>query len=308
VVTREGWTIYDPKQGTEIAAGTHDYGGKLPVVYLYGKRHAVYTDVGQSVLGKPENYKDIYNLTSELRELLRNQTFSFLNLPLGTGDAAMSVEDAKAMMGQQTGTMNVLFSGPPAQILSADPANVEGYQTEIARVKRDIYRETGVQWESDSKDAEAEGSLKLKREEMNTRLSQFADECQTADVSLAKVFYAWRYGDRGRKQFETDGVTIQYPERFADTPFEDVLQQVQAAQAIGMPTEFLKALRKAIVSKFEGMANLPPAELQAILDAIDAAPDDPTPQERMQQKMELMSKSFESTGKVPPEAKKEEPA
>jgi hypothetical protein len=260
------------------------------------------------VLGSPKHYVDIYNLTSELRELLRGQTFSFINVPLGTGDTASSVEDARAMIGQQTGTMNVLFSPAAAQILSADPANVAAYQEEIARVKRDIYRETGVQWETDSKDAEAEGSLKLKREEMNTRLSQFADECERADQALADLYYRWSHGEGGTKMAEADGLTIQYPDRFSETPFEDVLAQVQAAQAIGMPSEFLKALRKAIVGKFEGMASLPEDDMQRILDAIDAAEDDPTPQERMRQKMEIMSQGFQASDKVPPEAKKDDDA
>jgi hypothetical protein len=64
----------------------------LPVVYLFGKRRALLTDIGESVLGDPRNYIDLFNLTSEIRELLRNQTFSFINLPLGTGPDAMSVE------------------------------------------------------------------------------------------------------------------------------------------------------------------------------------------------------------------------
>jgi hypothetical protein len=113
VVDDTKWTLYDYKRGTYASEGEHGL-GVVPVVYLYGKRRALMTDVGESVLGDPRNYIDLYNLTSEIRELLRNQTFSFINLPLGTGPDAMSVEQAQAMMGSQTGTMNVLFSAQPA--------------------------------------------------------------------------------------------------------------------------------------------------------------------------------------------------
>jgi hypothetical protein len=298
-IDEKGWSLYDFKSGKAIRQGAHQL-GRLPCVFLYGKRRAILSDVGQSVLGDPRLYIDVFNLTSELRELLRNQTFSFINLPLGTGPDAMGVEQAQALLGNQTGTMNVLFSGAAASVLSGDAANVTAYQEELQQTKRTIYRETGVQWESDTKDAEAEGSLTIKREEMNTRLAAYADECQQAEYGLVDCWYRWKYGaDSGPTKLDEDEVTIHYPERFSATPFDEVLQQVQAAQSVGMPALFLKELRKSLVTKFEGMANLTPAMIDQIMDAIDAAPDDPTPAERMQQRMEIMDKAVKMGGKPP---------
>src|SRR4029077_1086655 len=136
IVDETSWKLYDYKNGGYIEQGENNL-GRLPVVYLYGKRRSILTDIGESVLGDPRNYIDLFNLTSEIRELLRGQTFSFINLPLGSGPDAMTVEQAQAIMGQQTGTMNVLFSGLQAQMLSGDPANVEAYHNEISRVKRE---------------------------------------------------------------------------------------------------------------------------------------------------------------------------
>lgn len=289
IITEEGWELYDFTTGKAIDAGTHGL-GRLPVVFLFGKRRAAFSDVGQSVLGDPKLYVDLYNLTSEMRELERNQTFSFINIPLGTGQDAMSVHDAQAMMGQQTGTMNVLFSGGPASVLTADAANVVTYRDDIQQLKRDIYRETGVQWESDTKDAEAEGSLELKREEMNTRLAAYADECEEAEYDLADLVYRWEHGgEDGAKKLQEDQVTIAYPDRFGATPFTDVAGQFASAQSMGMPPLFLKEFRKSLVTKFEGMANLPPDLLEEINKQIDAAADDPTPAERMKQKMDLLA-------------------
>jgi len=299
VVDETSWKLYDYKTGKYASKGDHGF-GCVPVAYLYAKRRSILEDIGESVLGDPRNHIDLFNLTSELRELLRNQTFSFINLPLGTGPDAMSVENAQAMMGQQTGTMNVLFSAQPAGILSADAANVAAYQEEIARVKREIYREAGVQWESDSKDAEAMGSLELKREEMTVRISQYADECQATEYQLVDLWYRARHGaDVGPTKRETDEVQIHYPEHFAQTPFKDVLDEAAAAQTLGMPPLFLKELRKAMITKFEGMANLAPDILEKIAEAIDAAEDDPTPAERMRQKMELATKAVAAGGKPP---------
>ncbi len=302
LVDEVGWKLYDYKSGKYISQGEHGL-GKLPVVFLFGKRRALLADIGESVLGDPRNYIDLFNLTSEIRELLRNQTFSFINLPLGSGPDAMSVEAAQTMMGQQTGTMNVLFSALPADILTGDPGNVASYHDEIARVKREIYRDTGVQFDVDSKDAEAQGALELKRAEMTVRVSAYADECQRAEYGLVSLWYRARHGaDGGPQKMESDQVQIHYPENFADVPFKDVLDEASAAQSLGMPALFLKELRKAMVTKFTGMGSLDQATLQAIIAAIDAAPDDPTPAEKQRQKMELLTASVKTGQKAPPGA------
>lgn len=316
VIDDKGWRVYDQKTGTGIEQGEHQL-GRVPFVFLYGKRRAILSDVGQSVLGDPRNYIDLFNLRSELRELLRNQTFSFLNVPLGSGVDAMSVETAQSLIGAQTGTANVLFSGLPAQMLTADAANVAAYQEEIQSTLREIYRDAGVQWEADGKGVEATGSLELKREELNTRLSAYADECQQTEYQLVDLWYRFRYGaDQGPATLEKDEVSIHYPERFSATPFVDVLAEVQSAQTIGMPTEVMKTLRKALLSKFEGMANLPPDQLQALLDAIDSAADDPTPMDRMQARAQVLAgggkpgEKAAKDGSAPPkkEPTKQEPA
>jgi hypothetical protein len=296
IVDETGWKLYDYKSGKYVSQGDHGM-GKLPIVYLFGKRRAILPDVGESILGDPRNYIDLFNLTSEIRELLRNQTFSFINLPLGSGGDAMTVDQAQAMMGSQTGTMNVLFSAQPANILTGDPANVQSYHDEIARVKREIYRDTGVQFDVDSKDAEAQGALELKREEMTVRIAAYADECQEAEYALVDLWYRAQFGpDRGPKRMAEDDVQIQYPERFSRTPFADVLAQAQSATALGYPTEFLKELRKALVTKFEGMADLPRAVIEKINAAIESAQPDLTPDQRLQMKVKGMTQAASQPG------------
>lgn len=286
IIDEHGWQVYDWKSGKAVEQGTHDF-GRLPVAFLFGKRRAILSDVGQSVLGDPRNYLNVFNLESELRELLRNQTFSLINIALGDGPNALSMEQAQAQAGPTTGTMNVLFSGLPAQMLTADAANVAAYQTELDNAKRNIYREAGVQWEANIKGVEAKGSLELKREDMTVRLAAYADECQQAEYLLANLFYRGRFGaEVGQKKFDEDDVTINYPNRFGATPFEEVLLQAQAATSIGMPPEVLKELRKALLTKFEGMANLNQELLQALFDAIDAAQEPASPADLIKLKLQ----------------------
>lgn len=296
VVDATSWTVY--RHG-EITGGGPQTGAHqmdaLPVVVLYTRRRPLLPLIGQSVIGDPQNHIDLYNLISEVRELLRSQTFSWINVPLGNGDNRMTVEEAKALIGTQTGTSNVVFSGLAAQILSADAANVKTYHDELGRKVRQIYREAGVPWEADSRDAEASGSLKIKREELNTRLAAYAAECQQAEVQIAKLFYRAYYGAGiGEKRFAADNVVIEYPDTFDVTPFDDVLNQAQAALSLGMPTEVLKAIRKQLLVKF--LPEATPSQIQELEAAIDAATPDLTPADRLKMRTDMLTNAAASQG------------
>jgi hypothetical protein len=292
VVTDTDWTLYDAS-GKRIGYGEHQM-GRLPVVTLYAERRPMDQTLGATVLGDPNLYIDLYNLISENRELLRNQTFGILNVPLGTGEGAMTLTEAQEMMGKAVGTENVLFSGAAADFIQPSAENVGSYHAEIARKLRSIYRLAGLQWESDSKDAEAEGSLQLKREEMNQRLSAFADEMERAEYELAELFYRATEGaEKGADAIEKEGVTIKYPDTFDVAPFEALIEEAQAARDLGMPSVFLKAQRKMLLTKFTGMADLPQSQLDEIEKAIESAPDDLTPAEQAQQRLDLTMKAMQ---------------
>jgi len=289
LVTADYWR-YMNASGEILDEGDHQM-GRLPVVLLYGERRPLLPTIGESTLGDPQNYIDLYNLLSEVRELLRSQTFSVLNIPLGTGPDAMSVEDAAKLIGDKIGTDNVLFSGLAADFISAEAQNVEAYEKHIVRRLRTIYRLTSLAWESDSLDAEAEGSMKLKREDMNQNLASYADELEKADYQLVELFYRATFGkDAWEQQLKSEPVTVRYPDNFDVTPFDQVLQQAQAAMNLGMPATFLKELRKRLVSKF--LPDLPEALLKTINDAITSAPDDLTPAERAKERINASTKAL----------------
>lgn len=270
MVSDDNWTLYN-QGGQFMQQGDHAL-GVLPVVILYGQRRTMLPDIGHSVLDDPQLYIDLYNLTSEVRELLRNQTFGQLSVVL---DKDESVIDAQKNLNTMTGTESALFSHGGIDYISPSADNVTAYHAEIERRLRTIYRVVALQWEADTKDAEAKGSLQLKRADMNQRLSYYADELQRAEYSIAKLWYRAQYGsDIGEQRFENDGVVIQYPESFDLTPFIVVIEQAQAALSIGMPSPVLKELRKALLPKL-----LPEIDEQTSADlakAIEDEPDTPT--------------------------------
>ena len=273
VFTTEYWALYNSNfellEGGEVN-GLHNL-GRIPVVTLYAKRRSLVPLVGHSVLDDPQLYIDLYNLTSEVRELLRNQTFGMLNVQLGADE---TVQEAQANLGQMSGTEAVLFSKGAASWISPSAANVEAYRNERADLIRSIYRLAAVTWESDSKDAEAKGSLKLKREDLNQMLSGFADELERAEIEIAELYYRATYGpDTWEARWDDDQVVVQYPDTFDPEPFEIVVQQAEAAIAMDMPTDVMKAIRKRLLGKF--LPGLTKTQCLALEQAIDAATEPP---------------------------------
>ncbi len=225
----------DVVEPANLAEVDHGFGA-LPVVPVYAHRRAGHAVIGQSSLYDPMLYIDLYNLTSELRELLRKQTFSILNVPLGTGSdggPATSLEQAQALVGANTGTASVLFSTLPAQYIAAETANVTAYLEAIAQLVRHIFRLTAVPFEVDSRDAESAEARRLKREDFGTVLSGYADELQRAELDLARLWFRGTYGlDRWQAEWERAGLEIVWPATFDGDNFSELLLQAQAATAL----------------------------------------------------------------------------
>lgn len=288
-----------------IDKGPHGF-GRLPVVILYSKRRALTPLIGQSVLNDPQLHIDYYNLESELRELLRKQTFSIINVPLGSGEGATDLASAQAMMGASTGTANVLFTPVAATYISADKSNVDAYLEVKAAKLRTIYRLANVPFESDSKDAEAEGSLKLKREDMNQILSGYATEMERAEVQIAELWFRGTYGDSWQKEWDRVAPSVSYPDTFDVTPFEEILQRAEAALALplGRSKTFITELSKQIAPLL--LTDATPETMEAIFEEIEKLPD---PEEERKARLKEMAGAFDAKpGDEPPPDPPEPPA
>ncbi len=270
-VTDAGWTITPleklgvpgrglrPAKGADIEEGNHGFGA-LPVVVLYARRRSLAPTIGRSVLGDPALYIDLYNLTSEVRELLRNQTFALLNVPLG-GDG--SIERESTLLGQTSGTQNVVFSSAPINYVSPDGTNVQVYHEHIDRLVRLIYRLAVIGWESDSRDTESGDSRRLKKEDLHQMLAGYAAECEAAEVSLAKLVYRAHYGERWQAQWDADQPIISYPDDFDVAGLLDELEAVTQGIALELGETATKEMKKRAVPKL--LPNLP----QSVADTIE---------------------------------------
>jgi len=275
-VTPEGWTTtqleklgtpgrgFKPAKNATEETGEHGF-GVLPVVVLYARRRALAPTIGRSVLGDPALYIDLYNLTSEVRELLRNQTFALLNVPLGQDG---SMEKESSLLGQTSGTQNVIFSSQPIAYVSPDGTNVQVYHEHIDRLVRLIYRLAVVGWDDDSGSAESGISRKLKKEDLYQVLAGYASECEKAEKQIAQLVYRANYGDQWQTQWDADKPSINYPDDFDITGLMDELEAVTQGIALELGETATKAMKKRAVPRL--LPNLPQPVQQAIDKEIDA--------------------------------------
>lgn len=284
--TTAGEATLDRGDGRE-----HNF-GVLPVAVLYAQRRAFTPLIGQSVLYDPFLYVDLFNLTSEIRELLRKQTFSMLNIPLGTnpnGGTSISVEEAKTLAGTTSGVNNVLFSALPAQHVTADTDNVTVYQAERAELLRTIYRLTAVPFDQDSREAESAEARKLKREEFTAMVGKYADELQAAEVHLAQIWFRGTYGDTWQREWDKAEPSISYPQTFGEPTWSEIGEEMAAAE--------LTDLRESVTFRKEYAAKqlprfLPDATQETVGSIRDELAAIPSPAEKAEQARAALSSSF----------------
>lgn len=283
LITADGWAVKSAAS-QDVRRGNWDL-ADVPAVILYGKRRGMVPYIGQSVLYDPQLYVDLYNLTSELRELLRKQTFGILNVPLGAGSEAMSAEQAIELLGKSVSTQNVLFTGAPAGYISPDAANVTVYQAERDYLLRTIYRLSGLPWEADTRDAESADSRKLKREDLQSRLAHHAKELAYAEMGLLRRWCQWTYGTSWEREWDKMAITVRYPDRFEVTPFESLIEQATAATNLQYPPEFMAALQKRLLPQF--LPDISQKDLDAIAGAIERNVQEAARREQQREQLEL---------------------
>lgn len=294
-ITAEGTTISETGVGTDTQASqdvAHRF-GVLPVVPLYAHRRSRTSVLGQSALGDPMLYIDLYNLTSEKRELLRKQTFSILNIPLGTKadgtGTAISVEAAQEMIGKVTGSANVLFSALPVNYVTADSGNVTVYLAEIVALIRTIFRVTAVPLDDDGRAAETAEARRLKRQDYGTTLSGYVDRLHDAEMAIAKLWYRGTYGDRWEQVWKAETPSVNYPQTFDEPSFDEVLAQAQAALALplGQSQTFRVEHSSRLVAQF--LQDASQQVLQQIRKELEEAP---SPAEQRAASLEALGERF----------------
>lgn len=225
------WTRYRD-DGTVTDSGEHGF-GRVPVVIHRARIVPGQPYLGASILGDPKVHRDLYNLISEKRELLRSQTFSMLNVQLGQDE---DLGEAKARLGTRASVETVLWSKGAADFIAPPSGPANDYQAEIDSAKRTIYRMAGLPWDGDSASAESADSRRIKAMDLNRLLAGYADECERVEWALAKLWLTATTGqtDPGAITTALQDVTIHYPDEFATIDITQGAADVRDVLTMGL--------------------------------------------------------------------------
>lgn len=289
VVDAVGWELFDAK-GAKIDGAEHKM-GRLPIAFLYGRRRPLTPLIGKSIMGDPNLYIDVYNLDSETRELLRNQTFGLLNVPIGPdGD----IEKEKARLGSQTGTDNVMFSTQAASYISPDGQNVTVYHDHKEKLVRTIYRLAKAAWEGDSRVPESADSRRIKRDDQHQTLATYASECQRTDDEFVELAYRAFFGaDRWEAEKQKDGLTTRYPEEFTPSDIDEVVSRVLESLGLDLGPTATKAQKKSVARQ------LLPGLSEKEFTVIDAEIDAQNIQTAEEKRADLLKATAAKFGQLP---------
>lgn len=234
VTTREvitwKWTVttWEKQEKGSTTQGEHTL-GVVPVVPLFVKDQ----DPGdmlpeQSIFPIAQTNLTIYNLCSELRELLRAQAFAILTYPI---TAQVDREDIKSLV---QGTENVLgydAEGGMAPSFIAPPAEQAALlQDEITRLVEEIYRMSALNSVVGVQTKNSGVAKEWDFDNTNQVLSDTADNCQAAELQIAYLFEKWT----GQKP----EYSCTYPDDFGIVDIQGKLDEVTSALALNIGGKF----------------------------------------------------------------------
>lgn len=203
--------------------------------------------------------KRLFNLESELDEILRAQTFSLLTMQVPDESTAQQRVDAARAAGETIGTNNLMVhsGSTPAFIAPPDgPARI--YLDRIAALRQQI-DEIGLNVATPNA-RESGIALQMRFQTINAELARFASRMEDLERN------AWDMSRRWLKM--TKAPTVQWPRDYSLLDVQQELAILADMIANGMPDEAIAEQRKRIVS--QQFIGLNQATQQRVSDAIDA--------------------------------------
>lgn len=237
--TRNEWILFNGAY-EEISRGVHDL-GRVPIVCIFDKRSKKSPNF-RSVSALADIAfiaKDIYNSCSELKQILRDQTFSILALQ-GNRDEyqADSVGTNKALLYPEE-------RNAPTYVSPA-PENARVYFEHIDRQITKIFQLAkleGGSVQQSGQDAVAQSGVSKAWDfnQTNSALSKKAANLEDGEIKLWQLFALWT-----GKEF--DG-TIQYPMEFSIQTLKADMDEAEQSSRLMLGKEFDMAVKEAIIKK-----------------------------------------------------------
>lgn len=255
-------TFLSDKDGIELPGGSEKVAhalGILPVVPLFARLATPGNVLPESeFLSIARTNLRVFNLCSEIDELLRGQAFSILCYP---GDATSLTLGPNNALG---------FDGKDSRFapsfIAPDAAPADWLMKMLDKLVQEMYRMALLTHVTGQQVEQRTGLSKAwDFESTNQVLADFASNCQLAETMLARVFQAWTKQDLK--------YSCTYSNDFSVTDTADELGQLKAAKEI-VPTGLaaIAIMKKAISVALRGMSAEGLKKIYDDLDAVGGAP------------------------------------
>ena len=246
--TTQEWSLWNDK-GELIKSQTHEF-GEVPILLLEGR--SIINDISRLC-------KRLFNLLSELDELLRGQTFAILVYP---------ALDAKDLEGVELGTDRILSFDPSSKhtphYIAPSADSTEAYESRIEKLIEEIYRIAGLKYKGAAMPSGV--ALAYEFENMNQILAYISENIRDTEVRLAKlVMNTQKKGDIGKLE-------ITYPKEFNLLDLQAEIKNGFDALGINISDTFNKEFKKKLVRKL--LPNLASKTKDAIDTEIEESMDE----------------------------------
>ena len=257
--TRTSWHKYNSE--LELVDEGVNPIGKVPIVCFYDRKSKKYAGfLGISSLSDIAFInRNIYNLCSELQQIIDDQTFSFLALQ---GD--ISEYQGDKSIGTSKGLIYPEGKNPPTYVAPPNgPAEI--VITQINNQVRKIYQIAKVDGGSASLDQQVKTQSGISQafdfQETNSSLSKKANNLNDGEMKLWQLYASWE-----NKVF--DG-SIQYPNEFSIRSVNDDIEEAVNFGKLEIGNMVKKELNKHIIKKKFPM--MPDEELDLLINDMESA-------------------------------------
>ncbi len=239
--TRREWILYSGDY-KEIGRGTHGL-GIVPITCIFDKQSKkVRNFLGiSSIADIAFISRDIYNSCSELKQILRDQTFAFLAIQ------GNSSEYDELSIGTSKGLLYPSDRAMP-QYISPPSANAEVYFKHIDRQVSKIFQLAKLEGGSVQAPEGNPGTVQQSGvskawdfNQTNSALSKKAGNLEDGETKLWQIYTKWL-----DKKF--DG-SIEYPHEFSVNSLNEDLDEAEKMMRLSLGADFNKEVKSAIIQK-----------------------------------------------------------
>ena len=239
------WTLTEwatvNKDGKVVDQGTHNL-GIVPVVPLYSKN-----TIPGNIMPDSEFFSiaktnlRLFNLCSELDEILRNQAFSILIYPgRDLASLTVGVNNALGFDGTES-RFAPSFIAPPS-------APAEVIMSQMDRLITEMYRMAMLTHVSGSSEARTGAAKAWDFEVTNQVLADFAGNCCKTEYSIAKLFALWTSTSIEDVQKELINYKCIYSDDFSIRDTEQELKEATMSLQLGIGGLYDVAIKQHVAA------------------------------------------------------------